>query len=84
MDQIKVAYLTIDEFRKFIQDVVTQTISDLIKDPDHELELNPDIEMRLRESLAEYKTDSFLPDAQSNLLRINWVSNGSGLLHHQS
>jgi hypothetical protein len=65
MNQTKVADLTIDEFRKLIQDVVIQTISDLIKDPDHDLDLNPDIEMRLRESLAEYKMDSSLPDAQS-------------------
>lgn len=65
MNQTKVADLTIDEFRCLIQDVVTQTMSDLLRNPEHELELNPDIEKRLRESLAEYKTESPLLDAQS-------------------
>jgi hypothetical protein len=74
MNQTKVADLTIDEFRRLIQEVVAQTMSDLIKDPDRDLDLNPDIEMRLRESLAEYKTDSFLPDAQSvaDKLGLEW------------
>lgn len=74
MNQTKVADLTIDEFRRLIQEVVTQTMSDLIKDPDHNLELNPDIEMRLRESLAEYKTESALTDAQSvaDKLGLEW------------
>ncbi|MBE2224595.1 MAG: hypothetical protein IAF02_23855 [Anaerolineae bacterium] len=74
MNQTKVADLTIDEFRSLIQDVVTQTMSDLLRDPEHELELNPDIELRLRESLAEYKTESSLLDAQSvaDKLDIAW------------
>jgi hypothetical protein len=74
MNQTKVADLTIDEFRRLIQEVVTQTMSDLIKDPDRDLVLNPDIEMRLRESLAEYKTDSSLTDAQSvaDKLGLEW------------
>jgi len=74
MNQTKVADLTIDEFRRLIQEVVTQTMSDLLKDPDRDLDLNPDIEMRLRESLAEYKTDSSLTDAQSvaDKLGLEW------------
>lgn len=74
MNQTKVADLTIDEFRRLIQEVVTQTMSDLIKDPDRDLVLNPDIEMRLRESLAEYKTGSSLTDAQSvaDKLGLEW------------
>ncbi|NHZ72547.1 MAG: hypothetical protein GWP17_05645 [Aquificales bacterium] len=74
MNQTKVAELTIDEFRSLIQEVVTQTLSDWVEDPDHGLDLKPDVEMRLRESLAEYKTSPSLPDAQSvaDKLGLEW------------
>ena len=74
MNQTKVADLTIDEFRTLIQDVVAQTLSDLIKDPDEGLALTAEVENQLRESLAEYKTASSLSDAQSvaDKLGLEW------------
>lgn len=74
MNQTKVADLTIDEFRALIQEVVTQTLSDLIKDTDKNLDLSPETETRLRESLGEYKTESLLSDAQSiaDKLGLEW------------
>jgi hypothetical protein len=47
-----VAELTVDELRYIIQEVMEQKLSEMLGDPDEGLELRPEIEQRLRRSLA--------------------------------
>jgi hypothetical protein len=47
-----VADLTVDELKNLIKEVVTQTILELLGDPDEGLELRDEIKERLRRSLA--------------------------------
>ena len=48
----KVADLTIDEFRELVQEVVIQTLSKIMDDPDEGLELRDDFAEELKQSLA--------------------------------
>ena len=48
----KVADLTIDEFRKLVQEVVIQTLSKIMDDPDEGLKLRDDFAEELKQSLA--------------------------------
>ncbi len=47
-----VADLTIEEFRAIIREVVIQTLSEILGDPDEGLELNDDFQMEIQQSLA--------------------------------
>jgi len=47
-----VADLTVDELKNLIREVVTQTILELLGDPDEGLELRDEIKERLRHSLT--------------------------------
>lgn len=47
MNSLKVADLTVDEFKKLIQEVVIQTISEASCDPDEGLELRDDFAAEL-------------------------------------
>ena len=47
-----VADLTIDEFKGLVKEVVSQTIIELLGDPDEGLELREEIQERLRRSLT--------------------------------
>ena len=48
----KVADLTIDQFRELIRETVTQTLSDMMGDPDEGMELREDFTEELRHSLS--------------------------------
>ena len=48
----KVSDLTVSKFTQIIEDVVERKLSDLLRDPDEGLELQPEFELRLRRSLA--------------------------------
>lgn len=53
---IKVSDLSLDEFRSLLKDVVTQTLREMLSDPDDEgLELNNETARKLSESLALYQ-----------------------------
>ena len=54
----KVADLTIDQFRELIREVVAQTLSDMIGDPDEGMELREDFAEELRHSLSVMETGS--------------------------
>jgi hypothetical protein len=47
-----VAELTVDELKYIIQEAMEQKLSEMFGDPDEGLELRPEIEQRLRRSLA--------------------------------
>ena len=49
----KIADLTIDEFRGLVQEVVIQTLSGMMGDPDEGLELRDDFVEELKQSLAD-------------------------------
>ena len=53
MKSSKVADLTIDEFSELMQEVVIQTLSKIIGDPDKGLELRDDFAEELKQSLAD-------------------------------
>ncbi|MCY4352912.1 MAG: hypothetical protein OXC45_07390 [Gemmatimonadetes bacterium] len=52
-DATKVADLTIDEFRELVHEVVIQTLSEMMSDPDEGLELRDDFVEELKQSLAD-------------------------------
>ena len=52
MTRTTVADLSIDEFKELVRDVVEQTLSETIVDPDEGLELRDDFVEELRQSLA--------------------------------
>ncbi len=52
MTHLTVADLTIEEFKALIREVVVQTLSEMLGDPDEGLELNDDFQIELRQSLA--------------------------------
>jgi hypothetical protein len=49
---MKVKDLGIDEFKALIQEAVEEKLEELLGDPDHGLELNPEIKQQLERSLA--------------------------------
>ncbi len=52
MTPARVADLTIDEFRDLMRQVVSETISEMIDDPDAGLELRDEIKVALKRSIA--------------------------------
>ena len=52
----QVADLTIDEFRELVQEVVLQTLSEMMSDPDEGLELRDDFAEELKQSLADVES----------------------------
>ena len=55
MTPIKVSDLTVDELKGLIKEVVTQTLSEVLSDPDEGLELRPGAADQLRRSLTAMK-----------------------------
>lgn len=53
MSDLSVADLTVDELRGLIRQVVTETITDLLADPDAGLELREEFEVALQRSLEQ-------------------------------
>ena len=47
-----VADLSIDEFKKLVREIVIQTLSEVLGDPDEGLELRDDFKVNLQRSLA--------------------------------
>jgi hypothetical protein len=52
MTTAMVADLTVDEFKDLVREVVTQTIADVLSDPDEGLALREDLRNDLQQSLA--------------------------------
>ena len=52
-DATKVADLTINEFRELVQEVVLQTLSEMMSGPDEGLELRDNFAEELKQSLAD-------------------------------
>lgn len=67
-----IADLTVDEFRGLIKEVVSQTLLELLGDPDEGLELREEIKMRLQKA-------STTPSAQTRLVSAQDVAAKIGL-----
>ncbi len=65
MTYSNVVDLTVDELKNLIREVVTQTILELLGDPDEGLELRDEIKERLRRSLAATQTGGETQPAQA-------------------
>ncbi|MYD61900.1 MAG: hypothetical protein F4W91_12735 [Gemmatimonadetes bacterium] len=70
----KVADLTIDEFREFVQEVVIQTLSEMMSDPDEGLELRDDFVEELKQTIADVKAGGKTVPAQkvAERLGLTW------------
>lgn len=70
----KVADLTIDEFRELVQEVVIQTISEMMSDPDEGLEVRDDFVEELKQSLADIEAGGKTVPAQkvAERLGLTW------------
>ena len=67
-----IADLTIDEFRGLIKEVVSQTLLELLGDPDEGLELREEIKTRLQKASA-------IPTPKANLVPAQDVAARLGL-----
>ena len=73
-DATKVADLTINEFRELVQEVVIQTLSEMMGDPDEGLELRDDFVEELKQSLANVEAGGKTVPAQkvAERLGLTW------------
>lgn len=65
-----VAELTVDEFKELVHEVVIQSLTELLGDPDEGLVLRDDFAEELRQSLKEVEADggtTALSDVLKNL-----------------
>lgn len=53
MAYVTVADLTVDQFKDLVREVVIQTLTELLGDPDEGLELRDDIKVKIEQSLAD-------------------------------
>ena len=70
MNSLKVADLTVDEFRQLVREVVIQTLSEALGDPDEGLELRDDFAIELRRSLAAVEAGGKTVPAQEVAARL--------------
>ncbi len=73
-DATKVADLTIDEFRELVHEVVIQTLSEMMIDPDEGLELRDDFVEEMKQSIADVKAGGKTVPAQkvAERLGLTW------------
>ena len=74
MTPLKVADLTIDEFRGLVRAVIIQTLSEMLDDPDEGLKLRDDFAEELLSSLAAEETGGKTVSAQkaAGKLGLTW------------
>ncbi len=70
----RVSDLSVDELRDIIQEVITQTLIDLFRDPDEGLELRKDFIDALKQSIRTVKTGVETSSAESvaKKLGLSW------------
>lgn len=57
MTHATVADLTIDEFKNLVREIVAQTLTEMLGDPDEGLELRDDFKIALSHSLENIETE---------------------------
>lgn len=70
----RVAELSVDEFKTLIQEVVTQTLTDLFRDPDQDLALREDFTSALQLSLRTLETggETVAAESVAATLGLSW------------
>ena len=66
--------LTVDQFKDLIREVVLQTLTEVLGDPDEGLELRDEIKEKITRSLAAVKTgEKIIPAGEdANKLGLSW------------
>ena len=74
MIPLRVADLTVDEFKDMLHQVVTETVVELLGDPDTGLALHAEMEANLRRSLTAVKGGGETVSAEAVAVRLglNW------------
>ncbi len=69
-----VAEMSVDELKTLIQEMITQTLTELLRDPDEGLELREDFALALRHSLGAVKagTETLTADSIATKLGLSW------------
>jgi hypothetical protein len=65
-----VADLTVDQFKALMREVVIQTLSEVLGDPDEGLELRDDIKVKMQQSLAAVKAGAKIIPAEEVAARL--------------
>jgi hypothetical protein len=65
-----VADLTVDQFKALMREVVIQTLSEVLGDPDEGLELRDDIKVKIQQSLAAVKAGAKIIPAEEVAARL--------------
>ena len=73
IEATKVADMTIDDIRELVQEVVLETLSEIIGDPDEGLELRGDFAEELKQSLANVEAGGKMVPAQTVAERLGLV-----------
>lgn len=70
----RVADMSVDDLKTLIQETITQTLTELLRDPDEGLELREDFVMALRHSLETVKAggETFSADSVAAKLGLSW------------
>jgi hypothetical protein len=72
MNSTKVADLTVDELKNVIRETVTQTLVELLSDPDEELVLREKLSSELLASFQETKAHYKTAQTIAEDLDLNW------------
>jgi len=69
-----VADLTVEQFKDLIREVVVQTLTEVLGDPDEGLELREDIKVKIQQSLAAVKAGEKIIPAEevATKLGLTW------------
>lgn len=65
-----VADLTVDQFKALMREVVIQTLSEVLGDPDEGLELRDDIKVKMQQSLAAVEAGAEIIPAEEVAARL--------------
>jgi hypothetical protein len=74
MSPARVADLTVNEFKDLIREVVTETLAEILRDPDEGLEVREDIKIALQRSLADVQAggETLSAEAVAAKLGLDW------------
>jgi len=69
-----IADLTVEQFKDLIREVVVQTLTEVLGDPDEGLELRDDIKVKIQQSLAAVKAGEKIIPAEevATKLGLTW------------
>jgi len=69
-----IADLTVEQFKDLIREVVVQTLTEVLGDPDEGLELREDIKVKIQQSLAAVKAGEKIIPAEevATKLGLTW------------